>query len=226
MKKITAVILALLTALNITAAVSASDITGHKNESAIELLSALDLMDGYPDGTYRPDASITRAEFAALALRLAGMGDAASGYKSSEKTFTDITEDMWYCGCAYMANDFGYMTGFDDGRFGGEENVTNNQAIKTIVCVLGYEKTAEAMGGYPQRYISAADNIGMLDNVSVGEVAATRGAVAQIIANALYSPAGKSVIPQREAPYGRATSLCLKNSDTSNTAVCLRVRTE
>lgn len=191
MKKITAVILALLTALNITAAVSASDITGHKNESAIELLSALDLMDGYPDGTYRPDASITRAEFAALALRLAGMGDAASGYKSSKKTFTDVTEDMWYCGYTYMANDFGYMTGFDDGRFGGEENVTNNQAIKTIVCVLGYEKTAEAMGGYPQGYISAADNIGMLDNVSVGEVAATRGAVAQIIANALYSPAAE-----------------------------------
>ena len=185
MKRIIAILLSIITVcVGMTA--YASDYDEHKYENAIVMLSDFGIMNGYEDGTFRPDASITRAEFATLAIRAAGYDNIAQG---KENEFKDIPNGAWYLGYANFANSMGYMTGFDDGTFGGEKNVTLNQAIKTMVNVLGYEKIAEQIGGYPQGHIAVANALDMLKGITTGETAATRGEIAQLIANSLTAVA-------------------------------------
>lgn len=205
MKKITAILLSVMMILGGISVNAASDYSEHKYEGAISMLSDLSVMDGYPDGTFRPDANITRAEFAALAIRAAGYENAAAG---STNAFIDIAADSWYLGYANFAQQKGWMTGYDDGRFGGDENVTLNQAIKTMVSVLGYEKIAQQNGGYPSGYIATADTLKLLDKISVGETAATRGEIAQLIANTLTAVTADTTYGENaEVAYGDETLL-------------------
>ena len=181
LKRFIAILLSITTVCG-TMTAYASDYDEHKYENAIVMLSDFGIMNGYEDGTFRPDASITRAEFATLAIRAAGYDNIAQG---QDNVFKDIPNGAWYLGYANFANSMGYMTGFDDGTFGGEKNVTLNQAIKTMVNVLGYEKIAEQSGGYPQGHITVANTLDMLKGITTGETAATRGEIAQLIANSL-----------------------------------------
>ena len=61
---------------------------------AVSKLASLNIMNGYPDGTFRADRTITRAEFAKIAVAALGMSDAAIISDGSTK-FSDVPEDHW-----------------------------------------------------------------------------------------------------------------------------------
>lgn len=89
---------------------------------SILIMNRLNIVRGYPDGTFRPDAPITRAEFAAIASR----------YEKLEKGhayFTDIDERHWAYAEVASAYHKGWINGYPDGSFRPENHITREEVL-------------------------------------------------------------------------------------------------
>ncbi len=118
----------------------------------VEKLMALGVVNGYPDGTFKPENSVTRAEFLTMLLRLLKL-EMTSG---STSQYTDVAPDHFAAGAIEWATNSGICDGYGDGLFGPEDKVTYAQAVKMLLGCMGYATVAESNGGYPDGYISAA----------------------------------------------------------------------
>ena len=118
---------------------------------AISMISNLKLMEGFDDGSFRPDDVLTRSELAKIIVI------AMDQYpKDGETPFTDVPDDHWAAGWIYTAYVKGIINGCGDGTFRPDNPVTYEEGIKMIVCALGYEAKAQKMGGWPVGYLSLA----------------------------------------------------------------------
>ncbi len=79
----------------------------------------------------------------------------------------------------------GIMSGVGDGRFDPDSQVTLDQAICTVVNMLGYKNAALAEGAYPNGFLKMASGIGLLDDVNLAEETITIGNLKKLLANAL-----------------------------------------
>ncbi len=153
--------------------------------NAVEVLSSLGLIKGDDKGNFNPDATITRAEFATMVTRLLGVENAATGVAD----FTDVPATHWATGYIAMAQQQGIISGYGDGTFGPENPVKYEEAVKMLVCALGYEQMAVSKGGWVAGYITTAYQIGLLEDVNGSQGAgAPRSLVAQLCYNALDIP--------------------------------------
>ena len=87
---------------------------GDWHNYAISVMSKAGVVRGFPDGTFRPDANITRAELAAVAARFAGA--MALEQTSSSKRFNDIA-GHWAENDILYAASVGWLAGYEDGAF-------------------------------------------------------------------------------------------------------------
>ncbi|NLV22863.1 MAG: S-layer homology domain-containing protein, partial [Syntrophomonadaceae bacterium] len=155
-----------------------SDVTGTSSESAaIYRLSGLGVLDGYPDGTFGPEKTITRAEFAKIACVTAGLKSVASGMGGTASPFSDVATDHWANGWINVAAAQGFVKGDPAGTFRPEDQITQAEAITVLLRLLGYNDNLP--GEWPSDYIAKAANLGVLDDITfVANQAATRGVVA------------------------------------------------
>ena len=126
MKKILALVLALTLALgtfSFAAAAVPEDVAGTDYEDAVARLGALGIIVGYPDGTFRPEQPVTRAEFAKIMVSALGIGEAAQ-YAAGPTRFPDVPADHWASGYINVAVDVGVVVGYPDGTFLPENQVT------------------------------------------------------------------------------------------------------
>ena len=93
MSHITAPLLAAALLAGSLSAAAASDIQGHWAEPNITKWVSAGKISGYPDGTFRPDRTMTRAEFAVL---LAGVTPKAGGADAEEHVFADVAQEQWF----------------------------------------------------------------------------------------------------------------------------------
>jgi len=108
------------------AAAPAPDIDGHWAELQIEYLMSKDIIGGYPDGTFKPDNTITRAEFMKIVNH-------AGGFTAvSDKTFTDVSAADWYAPEIAKASAAGYISGYPDGSMRPNANITRQEAAIMI----------------------------------------------------------------------------------------------
>lgn len=149
---------------------------------AISILSNLGIVNGYVDGNFKPNASISRAEMAKMICETLGY-DRVSEIKTP---FNDVEPKHWASGYINTAYNLGIINGYGNGNFGPEDTITFEQAVKMMVCALGYEPMAAQKGGWPTGYLTVANSIKMTANIS--DFNATRGTVAQLIANAIEIP--------------------------------------
>ncbi len=164
------------------------DVIDTDSEEAVVTLGALDIIQGYDeDGVtlFKPDNTITRAEFAAVMTRALGMGTAVDALKGPTP-FIDVPVDHWATGNINMAVQIGFIVGHGDGTFGPEDPVTFEQAIKMIVSSLGYDRVAATRGGYPTGYLVVASQEQITKGVKGGSgEPALRGTVAKLLYNSL-----------------------------------------
>ena len=94
----------------------------------IGYLEKYDIIKGYNDGTFRPDDAVTRAEFVAMAVRYYALFNEV---KKSDYTvnYTDLTKNYWaYSDIAY-AKHIGWLNGYADGTFKGDNNITRAEVV-------------------------------------------------------------------------------------------------
>jgi len=198
MKKHLALVLALVMVLTsfsfVSAAPDFSDMNGQPSAEAVARLELLNVLKGYPDGTFRPEGEITRAEFAAVAVRISGLEGAAQSAQGTITAFSDVPAHHWASGYVGIAASTGIVNGIGNGLFAPEAPVKYEEAVTMLVRALGYEPEAQSKGGYPYGYLIVAEDIDLLDGLrgSLG-VNATRGLVAMLTDNALEIPMMVSV---------------------------------
>ena len=159
------------------------------NAQAINTLAALGVIKGYEDGSFKPDNNITRAEVATMVVAALNRSADAEGAKGTTK-FDDMNVDAkaWATGFVNIGVSEGFISGFEDGSFKPDNNVTFAQMVSMLVRVAGYGRYAEYLGGWPNGYLSVGNDKGVTKNVSAGaDTAVTRGQVAQMIYNTLLN---------------------------------------
>ena len=104
--------------------------------TAVSTLSFMGIITGYPDGTFRPNAAITRAEFAAIAARFDSNGD-----KTAAK-FSDIA-NHWAKDEISIAYNNGWITGYPNGTFGPQRDITRAEAMTLVNRVLDRQPETE-----------------------------------------------------------------------------------
>jgi len=141
-------------------AATPSDVTGTDYEAAVSQLVTLGVIAGYEDGTFKPDQSITRAEFAKIACYVVGVKDAADLSKGATK-FKDVPATHWASGFVNIASEKGLLKGYPDATFKPEANVTYAEAITILVRALGMAPVVEGKGTWPANYLAKASAAGV-----------------------------------------------------------------
>ena len=110
-----------------------SDVSADKwYNNAVSTLSRMGVIGGYADGTFRPDAPISRAEFAKIAVSFTqNTGSATYNY------FTDVKPTDWFAPYVTAAKDAGLIEGYSDGSFKPESKITRAEACAIVNRTLG-----------------------------------------------------------------------------------------
>ena len=167
-----------------------SDITDNYTATAIETLRLMGVLDGYGDGTFRPNAVLTRAQFCKMAV-YAMDGSSELGRYSTVTIFPDVKPSLWAASYINMAAKKGVIAGFADGKFKPNQTVTAGQAVTILMRGLGYKD--ENMGGvWPQGYMAEAQTCGLLKSTGITSAysALTRGQAAKLFLNLFEAKRG------------------------------------
>lgn len=168
-----------------------SDISGHWAEAGIIELVALGAIGGYPDGSFKPDNKITRAEFTSILV------PAFKLELRSGKVFAD-TDGHWAQEAIATASSFGIVSGYDADTFGPDDPVTREQMAAMVVKAAGLTPAAEALtftdsgsiSGWAKSSMAAAVKNGIIngypDNTVRPQGNATRAEAVTVIVNALH----------------------------------------
>ncbi|MCF4966373.1 DUF1565 domain-containing protein [Nostoc sp. CMAA1605] len=104
------------------------DIAGHWAAAFVEALVNKGLISGFPDGTFAPNAPITRAQYAAIIAKTFNLPT-----KNQPSPFKDVKSDFWAAAAITKAAQMGFISGFPDGTFRPGQNLTKVQAIVSVV---------------------------------------------------------------------------------------------
>ncbi len=158
--------------------------------TAVNVLSNLGVINGYEeDGAFKfkPDNNVTRAEFTAMLLRTRGLGKIGS-LELENPPFPDVASPdvSWAIGNIRTAREMNIINGYDDGTFKPNNNVLYEEAIKMVVCALGYGEFGVDGNEWYSKYLTSATTLGILDNTggSIG-APATRATIASMLYNCL-----------------------------------------
>ena len=116
----------------------------------IDTLSTFGLLEGYEDGTFRPEAPITRAEFCAMLANVLGLP------QGQHLSFSDVADDAWYTKAVSAMAARGFVSGVGDGTFRPDDTITYEQMTTILSSVAVWASmSAEELNGKTD--ISLAD---------------------------------------------------------------------
>ncbi len=152
-------------------------------DEPIKLLIALDIMekDEYT-GIFWETVPVTRGRMAQILCKLYSV----EPEKDAVAKFEDVSDgDRAYVETAVRN---GYMLGYGEGKFGPDDIITMEQAIKVFVSLTGGNNVAKTFGGYPDGYIKLARRLGILDGITTNYKSdATQKDIANLLYNAMMS---------------------------------------
>ncbi len=119
-----------------------ADVKGHWAEAYIQAMVSRGLLTGFPDGTFKPEAPVTRAQYAALLAKVYDLPTVRSA-----STFSDLPSNFWAFGAVIKSYQMGFIAGFPDGTFRPGLNLTRVQAMSSIVSGLGFKDGAASLLG-------------------------------------------------------------------------------
>ena len=188
MKKVLSLVLAIamvLSSMSFAFAATFEDVEDAAVAKAVDALSSLGIVNGNPDGTYKPEAGVTRGEMVKLLVVALGHGDLA---KDSKSAFSD-SQGKWYDGYAAVAQALGITNGTGAGKFSGDAQIKYTEVITMVMRALGYNDRAvnsNRQNVYnATAYKTTAARLNILKGVTFSADTANRGDVALMLYNAL-----------------------------------------
>ena len=169
-----------------------SDQSKIKNTEAVDMCTALNIIGGYPDGTFKPEGNITRAEVTKMICVALNGGKEPNVGTNATPTFSDVRTNpnsAWAEGYIESCYAQGIVSGVGGGKFAPAGNVTATQMAKILLVALGYNADNEGFTGnaWATNVNVRASQKGLyedLENIDVN-AALTRDNAAQMIWNAL-----------------------------------------
>ena len=136
-----------VTAFNAHVLANTDDISGHWAETQIKEWANIGYINGYPDGTFLPDNSITRAEFLTLVNKI---------FKFENKTninFIDVRPDYWAYSEIQKGISAGYVSGDKNGTFRPDDFITRQEAAVIINKLLDNTEITENKPNFKDRCV-------------------------------------------------------------------------
>jgi len=173
-----------------------TDLQGYWGQGYIDALANRSYIGGFPDGTFRPNALITRAEFAAIAAKALGLPAVSGG-----RFFVDVPNNHWAAGSIAAVSNSGLVGGFPDGTFRPSDRITRAQALVILTKALKNSNPelsglnrysdAAAVPDWAKDSIARAANAGIIVNFPNASLidpnrVSTRGEVAALMYQTLY----------------------------------------
>ncbi|WP_298019477.1 S-layer homology domain-containing protein [uncultured Dysosmobacter sp.] len=151
MKKFLSLVLALVMVMSlVTVSAGAKDFTDDSKinyEEAVDVMSALKVIDGYPDGSFAPQGSLTRGAAAKIICNLILGPTTASALRADTAPYKDVPINHTFAGyIAYCAQQ-GIISGYADGSFRPAATLTNYAFLKMLLGALGYNAEIEGYIG-------------------------------------------------------------------------------
>jgi hypothetical protein len=173
------------TASAFTGAAGLLDVEGTKYADAVNKLVGINVITGFPDGTFKPTATVTRGQMAAIMVR--GLGhEALAALSKGSTSFSDVPATHWASGYINVAFNKNIINGMGDGTFKPDATVTYAQAVTMLVRAVN--RAGEVVGAWPVGYIEVAQRHGLTANVSfVSAAPATRGDIAIMTNTAVFT---------------------------------------
>ena len=182
MKKFLSLVLALVMTMSlVTVSAGAKDFDDNGDidyKEAVDVISALGIVDGYSDGSFRPDGSLTRGAAAKIICNLILGPTTASALSASTAPFKDVPTTNVFAGYITYCAQRGIISGYGDGTFRPTGTLTGNAFMKMLLGALGYDSSIEGYTGsnWQVNVTKQAIGIGLEDGNDefVGSKAVTR----------------------------------------------------
>ena len=191
LKKILALVLAFACAFTMFAGAAFTDSADIKVDAeVVDTLVALGVVNGYDDGSFKPNGTVTRAEMAKMIYVLRTGKSDASAYNDDKTSFTDIN-GHWARGYIKYCQSLGIIAGKSNTKFVPNEKVSAQEAAKMLLVTLGYnaQKAGLVGTGWASKTNALADENGLLEDVNTSFTSACpRQYAAQLIYNTIFAP--------------------------------------
>ena len=169
LKKVLALVLVVATLMGFATIASAkfTDSSSIEQTEAVEVMTLINVINGYTDGSFRPDANVTRAQMAKMVAYIVAGGEDVGDLYAGANTFPD-SRGHWAEGYIAYANKTGIITGTTTGLFNPDGSVTGTQAAKMMLCALGYDADIEKYVGsnWDVNVLSDAREAGLLKGLT------------------------------------------------------------
>lgn len=201
-RRITAALLAACLALGL----GCTSVLAAAGDAKLETVRVLGIMAGDSAGNMNLSANVTRAEFVTMMTAASAYQDTVgSGYGVS--LFKDVKSDHWASEYIKLAVEQGWMSGYVDGTFRPDQNITLEEGCTALLRLLGYNSGSLA-GSFPTAQLSKAGAIGLLDDVSAQQgQALTRSHCVDLFYNLLLAQNITGAI------YGTTLGYTVKNGE-------------
>ena len=195
MKKFLSLVLALVMTMSlVTVSAGAKDFTDDSEityKEAVDVISALGVVDGYSGGDFRPDDVLTRGAAAKIICNLILGPTTASALSAGTAPFKDVPVTNTFAGYITYCSQQGIISGYADGTFRPTGTLSGNAFMKMLLGALGYDSSIEGYTGanWTVSVIKQASGIGLDDGNDefVGSQAVTRQEAALYAFNMLQA---------------------------------------
>jgi hypothetical protein len=186
-------IISLILALSLVGATLPTVMASETSTEAIDVLTSLNIITGYEDGSIKPEQEITRAEATTMIVNALNMSEDANNAET-DTVFADVNEKAsWAKGFVNVGVSQGFIVGRNSNEFDPLANVTYAELCVMLTKITDYADYAKSSAkdgdAWYKCYTDMAASAGLNKGVNVPLTAAlTRGQVAQMIYNALITP--------------------------------------
>ena len=171
MKKFLSLVLALVMTMSlVTVSAGAKDFTDSSKiqyTEAVDVMSAVKVIDGYTDGSFNPSATLTRGAAAKIICNLILGPTTASALVADAAPYKDVPTNHTFAGYIAYCQKTGIISGYADGTFKPANSLTGYAFMKMLLGALGYKADQEGYTGanWSIQVAKRALNIGLADDL-------------------------------------------------------------
>lgn len=162
MKKIASILIAFLLLAGLV--IPTMPAAAAEDASVLQAIQALGIINGDENGNLNLSGNVTRAQFAKMMVAASSYKDTVSATASSSP-FKDVRYTHWAASYVQAAVAAGWVTGYTDGTFRPDNDVTLEEAVSAVLKMLGYT-ASDFVGSFPEAQLAKYAALGLSDNIS------------------------------------------------------------